>query len=299
MRRILCNVAGCGLLVMMMIAGSCSRNEYVRTMREAANDFDDGDYISAAAGFKKAMMADSTFAGYYNYALTSHAVGDDPEAIGVLDTLRQRDEGFVPPEYETDLLLNLANDVLTEAVRQKAKEAEQPQQMAAPAPEEGDEEEGLPQMAQQQAPQSVQLFQKAVQTYEEYLLREPDDLDAKERYLYARSQLPPQQEGGGGGGGQDQNQNQDQNQDQQNQDQNDQDQQEDQQNQDQNQDQQDQNDQQQDQNQQQQQQQQQQDQLNEDQIYQLLEMKEKQTRDKVDEKKARAIQLRQKDRKKW
>ena len=31
----------------------------------------------------------------------------------------------------------------------------------------------------------------------------------------------------------------------------------------------------------------------------LLEAKEKETRDKLDEKKARAIQLRQKDRKKW
>ena len=31
----------------------------------------------------------------------------------------------------------------------------------------------------------------------------------------------------------------------------------------------------------------------------MLEAKEKETRDKLDEKKARAIQLRQKDRKKW
>ncbi len=94
-------------------------------------------------------------------------------------------------------------------------------------------------------------WQTAVNMFKESLRRRPEDLEAKENYLYARNKLMEQQ--------QNQNQqNQDQNQDQQNQDQN-----QDQQNQDQNQDQQNQDqnqDQQQNQQDQQNQQQQQQDQ---------------------------------------
>ena len=129
-------------------------------------------------------------------------------------------------------------------------------------------------------------WQTAVNMFKESLRRRPEDLEAKENYLYARNKLMEQQ--------QNQNQqNQDQNQDQQNQDQN-----QDQQNQDQNQDQQ-QN--QQDQQKQQQQQQDQQAQLNPQQAQQLLQAiqdKEKQTQEKVDEKKAQALKSRQKE-KNW
>ena len=120
-------------------------------------------------------------------------------------------------------------------------------------------------------------YDKAMEAYRQALLRNPSDMTAKASYSYARKMMQNQQQ-------QQQNQQNQQNQDQ---------------NQDQNQEQ-DQNDQQ-DQNQDQQQQQQPQDQdrLNEEQIYKMLEAKEKETRDKLDEKKARAIQLRQKDRKKW
>lgn len=138
-------------------------------------------------------------------------------------------------------------------------------------------------------------WQTAVNMFKESLRRRPEDLEAKENYLYARNKLMEQQ--------QNQNQqNQDQNQDQQNQDQNqdqqNQDQNQDQQNQDQNQDQQ-QN--QQDQQKQQQQQQDQQAQLNPQQAQQLLQAiqdKEKQTQEKVDEKKAQALKSRQKE-KNW
>ena len=138
-------------------------------------------------------------------------------------------------------------------------------------------------------------WQTAVNMFKESLRRRPEDLEAKENYLYARNKLMEQQ--------QNQNQqNQDQNQDQQNQDQNqdqqNQDQNQDQQNQDQNQDQQ-QN--QQDQQNQQQQQQDQQAQLNPQQAQQLLQAiqdKEKQTQEKVDEKKAQALKSRQKE-KNW
>ena len=141
-----------------------------------------------------------------------------------------------------------------------------------------------------------QDWQTAVNMFKESLRLRPEDLEAKENYIYARNKLMEQQ------------QNQDQNQDQQNQDQQNQNQQnQDQQNQDQNQDQdqnKDQNQDQQDQNQNQDQnqdQQQQQPQLSPQQAQQLLQAiqdKEKQTQEKVDEKKAQALKSRQKE-KNW
>lgn len=269
------------ILVSSVLAlSSCSRDPFVRTMREGAKAYDEGDYTRAAGLFKQTLQ-DTTFAGLYNYALASHEAEDDIEAIRALDTLRKQE--LVPEDYAVPAVLNLANACLTEAVREEAKENSQ-EQPAAP-------EQGAVQQGQKA---STGLYQQAMQAYEEYLLEVPEDMDAKERYLFCKSKMPPQD--GGGGGGSDQNQDQ--------QDQQDQDQNQDQQNQDQDQDQQDQNqdqNDQQDQNQDQQQQQQPQDQdrLNEEQIYKMLEAKEKETRDKLDEKKARAIQLRQKDRKKW
>ena len=132
-------------------------------------------------------------------------------------------------------------------------------------------------------------WQGAVDALKECLLRTPDDLQAKENYIYARNKLMEQQ-GGGGGGDNDQDQQQDQNQDQ------------DQQNQDQNQDQQqNQQDQNKDQQQQQQQPQEQEAQLTPQQAQQLLQAiqdKEKQTQEKVDAEKAKALKSKQKE-KNW
>lgn len=133
-------------------------------------------------------------------------------------------------------------------------------------------------------------WQAAVEAFQECLLRTPEDLQAKENYIYARNKLMEQQQQNGGGDGndqqdQDQDQNQDQNQDQQQ----DQDQDQNQnQNQNQNQD-------------QQQKDEQQEQQLSPQQAQQLLQAireKEKQTQEKVDEKKAAALKSRQKD-KNW
>lgn len=264
----------CGIITLLaavLFVTACTqdpfeRNSYVNTMRTGLKAYDHGDYTRAAGVFKE-TLEDTTFAGLYNYALASHEAEDDVEAIRALDTLHRQE--LIPEDYSVPARLNLANDCLTEAVRTEAKEKlAQEQQPEAQA-------EGQP-----QGSQAVELYRQAMEHYEQYLLEVPADMDAKERYLYCKSKMPPQD--GGGGGGQDQ-QNQDQ--DQQDQDQ-----------QDQNQDQQDQN---QDRQNQQDQQEQQQDQLNEQQIYQMLEAKEKETRDKLDEKKAKAIGLRQKDRKKW
>ena len=126
-------------------------------------------------------------------------------------------------------------------------------------------------------------YAAAVEAFKQALLRRPDDLDAKENYIYAKKMLENQQN---------QDQNQDQNQ-QQNQDQN-----QDQQNQDQNQDQQNQN---QNQDQQQQQPQPQEQQISPQQARQMLQAiqaKEKETQDKVNKEKAAVLKSRQKD-KNW
>ena len=144
-------------------------------------------------------------------------------------------------------------------------------------------------------------WQAAVDALKQSLLRNPGDLEAKENYIYAKKMLENQQQ-------QQQNQNQDQNQDQNQQDQNkdqNQDQNKDQnqdkqdqnkdQNQDQNQDKQDQN---QDQNQQQQGQQPKITPQAAQQMLQAIQAKEKETQDKVNKEKAKALNSRQKE-KNW
>ena len=68
---------------------------------------------------------------------------------------------------------------------------------------------------------SAKDYKTAVDAFAKSLMMRPDDLDAKENYIYARKMLQDQQQDGGGKGGQnDRNQdqnNQDQNQDNQNQ----------------------------------------------------------------------------------
>ena len=127
-------------------------------------------------------------------------------------------------------------------------------------------------------------YAAAVDAFKQALLLTPDDLDAKENYIYAKLMLQNQQNGGGGQNDQD-NQDQQDQQDQQNQ----QDQQ-DQQNQ---QDQQD--------NQDDQQQQPQEQKISPQQAQQMLQAiqaKEKETQDKVNKEKAAALKSRQKE-KNW
>ena len=121
----------------------------------------------------------------------------------------------------------------------------------------------------------------AVKAFKESLLLRPDDMDAKENYIYARKMLQNQQQGGEG--------KQDQNQDQQDQQDQNQDQQDQNQNEDQNKD------------QDQQNQQDQQPQISPQQAQQMLQAvqaKEKETQDKVNKQKAAVLQSRQKE-KNW
>ena len=141
-----------------------------------------------------------------------------------------------------------------------------------------------------------QDWQGAVNAFEQSLLRNPGDLDAKENYIYAKKKLEQQQQQQ-----QQDQQNQDQNQD--NQDQNndqnkDDDKNDDQQdqNKDQQNDQNDQKDQNKDQNQQDQGQQPKITPQAAQQMLQAIQAKEKETQDKVNKEKAKALQSRQKDR---
>ena len=138
-------------------------------------------------------------------------------------------------------------------------------------------------------------YKTAVEAFAASLLIRPDDIDAKENYIYAKKMLENQQNGGGGGGDNNQDQNQDQN--QQNQDQN-----QDQQNQDNNQNQNQNQDQNQDKDQNQGQGgQDQQPQISPQQAQQMLraiQAKEKETQDKVNKEKAALLKSRQKE-KNW
>jgi tetratricopeptide (TPR) repeat protein len=143
-----------------------------------------------------------------------------------------------------------------------------------------------------------QDYQKAVEAFGESLIRRPDDLLAKENFIYAKKKLQDQQQNQ-----QNQNNDQNQNQDDQNRDQ-DQDNQQNDQDQDRNKDDQQNDENQNDQNQDQNNQQQSQGQQPKispqaaQQMLQAIQAKEKETQDKVNKQKAEALKSRQKE-KNW
>ena len=190
---------------------------------------------------------------------------------------------------------NLANNLYRQKDMEQAKSTlERIGEVVAEAPQAADYYYNLGDVAIAQ-----QDWQGAVNAFEESLLRNPGDMQAKENYIYAKQMLQNQQNQQQNQDNQ-QNNDQNQNQDQQNQDQNND------QNDDQNQDQQ---DKQNDQNQNNDQQQNQQPQQNQgqqpkitpqaaQQMLQAIQAKEKETQDKVNKQKAEALKSRQKD-KNW
>ena len=196
---------------------------------------------------------------------------------------------------------NLANNLYRQKDMEQAKSTlERIGGVVAEAPQAADYYYNLGDVAIAQ-----QDWQGAVNAFEESLLRNPGDMQAKENYIYAKQMLQNQQNQQNQQQNQDNQQNNDQNQD------NQQDQQQDQQqNQNQNDDQnQDQQDKQNDQNQNNDQQQNQQPQQNPgqqpkitpqaaQQMLQAIQAKEKETQDKVNRQKAEALKSRQKE-KNW
>ena len=123
-------------------------------------------------------------------------------------------------------------------------------------------------------------YRAAMEAFAQALIVNPDDMEAKENYVYARKMLENNPDGGGGNDDQNQDQNQNQDQDQQNQDQN-----KDQQ----------------DQNQEQQQKPYNGSEISPQQAQQMLQAiqaKEKETQDKVNKEKAAVLKARQKE-KNW
>lgn len=149
------------------------------------------------------------------------------------------------------------------------------------------EESGRPEVYFNEGDVALQKkdYARAVEAFKNALLQTPDDLDAKENYIYAKKMLENQQ----------QNNQNDQNQDQQNQDNQNQQDNQDQQNQD-NQD--DRNDQQDDKDQSRQNNDNQMSQQQAQQMLRAIQAKEKETQDKVNKEKAAALKSRQKE-KNW
>lgn len=149
------------------------------------------------------------------------------------------------------------------------------------------EESGRPEVYFNEGDVALQKkdYARAVEAFKNALLQTPDDLDAKENYIYAKKMLENQQ----------QNNQNDQNQDQQNQDNQNQQDNQDQQNQD-NQD--DRNDQQDDKDQSRQDNENQMSQQQAQQMLRAIQAKEKETQDKVNKEKAAALKSRQKE-KNW
>ena len=233
-----------------------------REVRKGNRDFKKENYREADIEYRKAIVKDSlSVAANYNLANTLFRLDDMEQAAKVMDRIKE-----VAPATESaaDYYYNIGDIAI-----------------------------------------ASKNWQAAVDAFKQALLRNPGDLDAKENYIYAKKMLENQQQqqqnqdqNQDNQNNQDQDQNQDQNNDQNNDDQNkDQDKQDqDQKNDDQNQDKQDQKN---DQNQQQQQGQQPKiTPQAAQQMLQAIQAKEKETQDKVNKEKAKALNSRQKE-KNW
>ena len=252
---------------LMLLSAAAFGQADRRDVRAGNRKFRKGDYKAAEIDYRKAVVKDSTsMAGSYN-----------------LSNDLYRQEGFEDAGKAMEAAARGAANV-------SAWPDAAPKQLRKSVDSASDVFFNSGDIALQQKD-----YATAVEAFKQALLRRPDDLDAKENYIYAKLMLQNQQNGGGGGGGQNnQDQNQDQNQDNQNQDNQNQDQNQDQDNQ--NQDDQDQGDQGQSGSEQpreikispQQAQQ----------MLQAIQAKEKETQDKVNKEKAAALKSRQKE-KNW
>ena len=243
--------------VLSLVAMEASAQVDKRDVRRGNRDYKKENYKEAEIEYRKAIVKDSlSVAANYNLAADLYRQGNAQEAQKVLDRIKD-----VAPATENaaDYYYNLGDVAIAN-----------------------------------------QDWQGAVNAFEQSLLRNPGDLDAKENYIYAKKKLEQQQQQQQQDQqNQDQNQdNQDQNQDQNNDQNKDDDKNDDQQdqNKDQQNDQNDQKDQNKDPNQQDQGQQPKITPQAAQQMLQAIQAKEKETQDKVNKEKAKALQSRQKDR---
>ena len=263
-------ILSAALLLLLSVPDAFSQADR-RQVRAGNRDFKKEDYRSADVDYRKALLKDSTsLAANYNLANTCYLLAGGQKAVGSLDEASRFYAAVEEKASESGHAADYWFNVGDLAIARKD-------------------------------------WSGAVDAFKKSLLANPDDLDAKENYIYARKKMEDQQNN------QDQNQNQNQNQDQ-NQDQN---QNQDQQNnQDQNQDQQNNQDQNQNQDQDQNQNQDQNQDQNQgggqqngqrepqispqaaQQMLQAIQAKEKETQDKVNKEKALMLKSREKE-KNW
>ena len=245
-------ILSAALLLLLSVPDAFSQADR-RQVRAGNRDFKKEDYRSADVDYRKALLKDSTsLAANYNLANTCYLLAGGQKAVGSLD---EASRFYAAVEEKASASGHAADywfNVGDLAIARKDWSA------------------------------AVDAFRKS-------LLANPDDLDAKENYIYARKKMEDQQNNQDQNQNQDQQNNQDQNQDQQNnQDQN--------QNQDQ--------DQNQDQNQDQgggEQNGQREPQISPQaaqQMLQAIQAKEKETQDKVNKEKALMLKSREKE-KNW
>lgn len=253
-------ILSAALLLLLSVPDAFSQADR-RQVRAGNRDFKKEDYRSADVDYRKALLKDSTsLAANYNLANTCYLLAGGQKAVGSLD---EASRFYAAVEEKASASGHAADywfNVGDLAIARKDWSA-------------------------------------AVDAFKKSLLANPDDLDAKENYIYARKKMEDQQNN------QDQNQDQNQNQDQQN-------------NQDQNQDQQNNQDQNQNQDQDQNQNQDQNQDQNQgggeqngqrepqispqaaQQMLQAIQAKEKETQDKVNKEKALMLKSREKE-KNW
>ncbi|MCQ2149171.1 MAG: hypothetical protein MJY45_02270 [Bacteroidales bacterium] len=164
-----------------------------RDVRSGNRDFRKQDYRNAEIDYRKAAVKDSlSSAAQYNLAASLYCQGNYEGAASAMSVIERNAE---------------AVHTYPNAVIWKDSSADEGRRTL-----DSDFRYNAGDIALQRKD-----YGAAVKAFKESLLLNPDDLDAKENYIYAKKMLENQQNGGG----QNQNQNQNQNQDQgQNQDQN-------------------------------------------------------------------------------
>ena len=263
------------LVLAMASLAEASAQEYRRENRRGNRAFAKGDFDKAVGHYEKALAKDTvnTLPLIYNMAYVLHSDRRDSTKNALKDSLALRH---------------------LDKIAEKVK---------------GTEYEYDYHFTKGVIAIDMKDWQKAVDEFKQCLLMDPEDMDARENYIYAKEHLQKDDGGSGGGGGQDQQQEQneeqqdqegDQNKDRQDQQKQDGDQQE--QNNDQNQqDQQDQDGQDEKGDQGDQQGQPQEPKISQQaaqQILQAMQTKERETQEKVEKKKAAAMRSKQKE-KNW
>ena len=164
------SIISCAAL--LLLSASAFDQADRRDVRAGNRKFRKGDYKAAEIDYRKAVVKDSTsMAGSYN-----------------LSNDLYRQEGFEDAGKAMEAAARGAANV-------SAWPDAAPKQLRKSVDSASDVFYNSGDIALQQKD-----YAAAVEAFKQALLRRPDDLDAKENYIYAKLMLQNQQNGGGGGG---------------------------------------------------------------------------------------------------